>query len=174
MIRMIVVDISKCTGCRRCETACSFYHSGKVSNRSSRIKVLSIYETGLDAPVVCQQCKERYCLKCPVDAISIGDFGQIIVSPTICTLCGACERNCPIGAIELFNGIIYVCDLCGGEPKCVEACTENALSFKRDNERPSLEGFKRNSLKKTPSEKRFLFIQTLGTKLRKQWGKKDV
>jgi len=171
---MIVVDLSKCTGCRRCETVCSFYHSGKVSNRISRIKVVSIYESGLDAPVVCQQCKERYCLNCPVEAISLGKLGQIIVSPTICTLCGACERNCPIGAIELFNGIVYVCDLCGGEPKCVEACTEKAITFEPNSKRPSLARFKQQTVKKTPSEKRFFLIQTLGAKLRKQWGKKDA
>ena len=72
---MIKVDISKCTGCKKCETVCAFVHSGKVSNRLARIKVLNLYEIGVDAPVACVQCEERYCLLCPEDAISVGPHG---------------------------------------------------------------------------------------------------
>ena len=62
-------------------------------------------------------------------AIQVDSLGQIIVSPTLCTACGTCEILCPIGAIELFEEIPLVCDLCGGDPRCVQACTLDALHF---------------------------------------------
>ena len=168
---MIKIDISKCTGCKRCETACAFHHTGKVNNHLARIKVVNIYESGIDSPVVCQQCKERYCLSCPSNAITIGSLGQVIMSPTNCTLCGACEKKCPIGAIEIFNDIVYVCDLCGGNPKCVLACTEGAITFEPQTKHISLAEHKKVSRNKTPSEKRFNYVVKLGESLQEVWRK---
>ena len=166
---MIRIDISKCTGCRRCETACAFYHSSKINNHLSRIKVLNLYDIGIDSPIVCQQCRERYCLKCSVNAISLGSHGQVIISPTICTLCGACEKNCPIGAIEIFDEIVYVCDLCGGNPKCIEACTEGAIFLDEKTKHPSFAEIKEEVRNLNPSEKRFNFVQKMGRELREKW-----
>lgn len=164
---MIRVDVSKCTGCRRCETACAFFHTGKVSNRLARIKVVNLYESGIDGPVVCAQCKERYCMDCPVNALTIGSEGQIVYSPTGCVLCGTCETHCPIGAIEVFNECVYVCDLCGGRPKCVEACTEGAITYDPDGD-VSLEGLEKPE-KMSPDQKRHNYIRTQGEELRRTW-----
>jgi carbon-monoxide dehydrogenase iron sulfur subunit len=174
---MICVDIAKCTGCRTCEVVCAFFHTGKVGKYLSRIKAVNIYETGIDGPVVCQQCEEKFCMECPVDALSIGNNGQIVHSPTLCILCGACERNCPIGAIEIFGEYVYVCDLCGGNPKCVKACPEGALQYNPDktvslNYIKEMENKYKNKDKdenKTPSEKRHYYIKEKGSKLRKIW-----
>jgi carbon-monoxide dehydrogenase iron sulfur subunit len=171
---LIKVDLTKCTGCRRCETACAFFHTGKINHHLSRIKVLNLYETGIDGPVVCKQCQQRYCLRCPVNALAIGSLGQLIVSPTVCTLCGACEKNCPIGAIEIFDEIVYVCDFCGGRPKCVEACTEQAIVFDENEERPSLAEIKAETKKMYPSQKRQFYLNKLGTAVRKQWRKENA
>ncbi|MHA2200554.1 MAG: 4Fe-4S dicluster domain-containing protein [Candidatus Thorarchaeota archaeon] len=169
---MIQVDLNKCTGCRSCETACSFFRTGKVSRHLSRIKVMHIYETGIDGPVVCIQCDERYCMSCPESALKSGDLDQVIASPTICTRCGACVTKCPIGAIELFNDIIYVCDLCGGRPKCIEACTEGAIQFRPNPPKGrSLSTIKTQTKGMNPSEKRRLYIEQLGAKVREKWRK---
>jgi len=56
---MIRVDLSRCTGCRRCEAACAFFHTGRINPELARLKVVHLYETGIDGPVVCQQCEER-------------------------------------------------------------------------------------------------------------------
>lgn len=168
---MIRIDPSKCTGCQRCETACSFFHTGRINNHLARIKVLNLYESGLDSPVVCVQCKERYCLICPDDALRLGKRGQVIVSPTLCSSCGICEKACPIGALEIFKKIVYVCDLCGGKPKCVEACTEGAIIFAPDiSDRFSLEDIKKETARMNPSQKRHFYVKKVGSKAREKRG----
>lgn len=169
---MIKVDISRCTGCRRCETTCAFVHTGRVSNRLARIKVLNIYETGIDGPVVCAQCQERTCLQsCPEQAISIGAEGQVYVSPTVCKLCGVCQKSCPIGAIEIFDDLVFVCDLCGGEPRCVSACTEAALSYQPGSaESVTLKPYMDESKRLSPGEKRLHFLQSQAIEVRSAWG----
>jgi Fe-S-cluster-containing hydrogenase component 2 len=154
--------------------ACSFFHTGKVSNRLARIKVLNLYEWGIDGPVVCIQCEEKYCLKCPEEALSLGSMGQIVVSPTVCNLCGVCEKACPIGAIEIFEDIVYVCDLCGGKPKCVEACTEGAIIFAKGEQGPSLESIRKDTNKMSPSQKRLYYLKKLGADLRDKWSRKHA
>lgn len=170
---MIKVDIEKCTGCRRCETACAFFHTGRVNPGLSRIKVLHIYEIGIDGPVLCNQCQERYCLACPENALTLGKDGQVICSPTCCNLCGACEQSCPIGAIQIFGEFVYVCDLCGGRPKCVEACTENAIRYDpRSEKRPSLKAFRTQTKGQTPVQKQRNCLEKQGEILRKKWEKR--
>jgi carbon-monoxide dehydrogenase iron sulfur subunit len=169
---LIQVDLNKCTGCKKCEVACAFFHTGKVGNHLARIKVLNLYETGIDGPVVCVQCKERYCLSCPEEALSLGPSGQVMVSPTVCSMCGVCEKACPIGAIEIFDDIVYVCDLCGGKPKCVEACTEGALSFVNGDEKGlSLNTVKTRTRKMSPNQKRQFYLKRLGVSLREKWSR---
>ena len=166
---MIQLDISKCTGCRMCETACTMYHTGRVNRNMARISVVNLYQIGIDGPIVCLQCKERYCLDCPSNAITLGNQGQIVVSPTLCTLCGKCERNCPIGAIQIFNDIVYVCDLCGGSPKCVEVCTEGAIIYNPKFKSLSFSSIKAGVKNMNPSEKQKHYIETLGRDVRSNW-----
>jgi Fe-S-cluster-containing hydrogenase component 2 len=165
---MIRVELSRCTGCRRCEAACAFFHTGRINPELARIRVTNLYESGVDGPIVCQQCRERYCLACPESALSLGPQGEVICSPTSCTLCGSCEKACPIGAVTIFRGFVYVCDLCGGDPKCVAACTEKALVYERGI-RPSLREFRRETRGMNPQEKRRHALIRWAESLRKDW-----
>jgi Fe-S-cluster-containing hydrogenase component 2 len=167
---MITLELEKCSGCMRCEVHCSFFHSGKVGRCGARIRTVKIEETGIDYPVVCQHCQERYCTKCPEKAIEVGPFGQIIVSPTLCTACGTCETMCPIGAIELYEEIPYVCDLCGGDPRCVKACTMDAIHFEPEViETVSLKEFKKGTRGLKPAEKRLRYATKCSQYLRDMW-----
>jgi Fe-S-cluster-containing hydrogenase component 2 len=167
---MIRFDVSKCSGCRRCEVNCSFFHSGKVGRNGSRIKVVKIEDEGVDFPAVCQQCQERYCTKCPESAIAIGHMGEIVVTPTLCTACGVCESRCPIGAIEIFNGIPYVCDLCGGDPRCVRQCNLGAIVFEpKVTEAVSLKEMGKESRRLSPEAKRLYFARAASQNMRNCW-----
>ncbi|WP_300459385.1 4Fe-4S dicluster domain-containing protein [Desulfobacula sp.] len=167
---MLIIDPSKCSGCRRCETQCSFYHSGKTGHFGARIKVEKIEIKGIDFPVVCHQCQEHYCTGCPQKAISITDRGSIEVSPTLCNLCGTCETLCPIGAIEIYNDIPYVCDLCGGTPRCVDACEMDAISYDPEIKQTlSLKSFKKQTKKMTPAMKRHKYANQATEKMRTDW-----
>jgi Fe-S-cluster-containing hydrogenase component 2 len=149
---------------------CSFFHSGKIGRCGARIKVVKVEEIGIDYPLVCQQCSERYCTKCPEKAIQIGPLGQVIVSPTLCTACGTCEILCPVGAIELYEEIPLVCDLCGGDPRCVKACTLDAIHYDADlTDAVSLKEFKKTSRGLSPEEKRLRYAMTLSRGLRDSW-----
>ena len=168
---MIRIDAGLCTGCRCCEAACAFHHTGSGGRVLSRIRVVNLYEVGVDAPVVCQQCAERACLACPEESLTLGSLGQVVVSPTLCSECGACSRSCPIGAIEAVDGIPYVCDLCGGDPRCVAACTQGAITFAPgEGGTASLAAFKPGSERLAPSQKRARFVRALGESVRAAWG----
>jgi Fe-S-cluster-containing hydrogenase component 2 len=80
-----------------------------------------------------------------------------------------CEKACPIGALEIFNKIVYVCDLCGGKPKCIEACTEGAITFVTEEvEHISLADAKKETAKMNPSQKRHFYIKKIGPTARKR------
>jgi Fe-S-cluster-containing hydrogenase component 2 len=167
---MIRVDLSRCTGCRSCEAACSFFHTGAVLRDVARIRVTHLYALGVDGPVTCVQCKERYCLSCSEKALRIGPGGQVIASPSLCTACKKCAKACPIGAVEVHRGVAHVCDLCGGAPRCVEACTEGALFYNEGGaETVSLEAVARGAKRLNPSEKRRRFVAEKGEILRRSW-----
>jgi len=167
---MLLIDASKCSGCRRCETHCSFYHSGKTGHHGSRIKVEKVEMIGLDFPVVCHQCKEHYCTRCPQKAISVTKRGSIEVSPTLCDLCGLCEKLCPVGAIEIYNDIPQVCDLCGGNPRCVIACEMDAIRLDPTlSQNVSLAPLKKKTAQLSPAEKRHQRARQEGKILREGW-----
>jgi Fe-S-cluster-containing hydrogenase component 2 len=97
---------------------------------------------GVEVPHLCSQCMDYPCVEsCPVDALSTDpDYGAVIVDRETCTSCGACITACP-GAVPYMHpgdNKATICDLCGGEPKCVEVCVEagyNALTIV--NEEPN-------------------------------------
>jgi len=77
---------------------------------------------------------------------------------------------CPIGAIELYEEIPLVCDLCGVDPRCVKACTLDAIHYERDvTGAISLKEFKKASRGLSPEEKRLRYAMTLSRELRDSW-----
>lgn len=142
-----------CSGCRRCEIACSLHHEGKIWPESSRIKVF-MYVPGVEIPQLCFQCEDYPCIEaCPVEALSVDtQTGAVKVDASKCTECGLCVKACPakVPFSHPEESHIVICDLCSGKPKCVEACQEgrwNALTLV-----PTKRIASRKTLAKTPTE----------------------
>jgi len=127
----ISIDYKKCIGCRMCELVCVFSRDREFNPRRARIRVLINEREGIYAPLICTQCKE--CLSvCNRDALSWDEkVGVVRVDAKKCNGCGLCIEACPQGAIFLdpVSGIVNICDLCNGDPQCVEWCTEEVLKY---------------------------------------------
>ncbi len=131
--KILTVDPLKCTGCRDCEIACSLKHACVNNPAKSRIRVLKWKQPDQFLPVSCQHCDEAPCLQaCPKEAISREDGPRgVVIDYTRCVGCRACFYACPFGAMQFDGdrGRPFKCNLCDGEPLCVEICADNALGY---------------------------------------------
>ena len=149
--KIIHSNADACTGCKICEMVCSLTHEKTgINPKNSRIRIMENSEKGIYIPVVCQLCKDIPCVEaCPESALSQDErTGAIIVADDICSACGLCIEACEYDAIFLHpdRKIACVCDLCGGEPKCVEYCLQDALLFTTQEEHET--GQKSKTVKK--------------------------
>ena len=130
-MKVLVRNADKCTGCRLCELACSFGHTGLFKPSVARIKVSLFTKEGYSVPLVCQQCSKAACMEvCEPGAISKNErTGALSIDLEKCTGCKQCLMACPYGGMgydEAADNPI-ACDFCGGEPQCVEFCQSGAL-----------------------------------------------
>lgn len=129
--RVLTADPKKCTGCRACEIACSMKHAQVSNPVRSRIRVVHLESAQQFLPLACQQCEDAPCLEaCPQEAIS-RDGGQVVIDYAKCVGCRTCFYACPFGAMKFDadRGRPFKCDLCGGQPLCVDICEDNALAY---------------------------------------------
>ena len=128
----ISADLQKCTGCGTCELICAIKRENVYSPRYSRIKILRLFRL-VNLAVVCRQCKDAPCVvSCPQDClVQSENSGVILVDESKCDCCGWCMEACPYGAITVNpeTETVMICDLCDGNPQCVEWCPEEALGF---------------------------------------------
>ncbi len=131
--RIVFANADLCTGCSLCELACADARESVVGKEFSRIRIDSMPEINAWFPVVCMQCAAPPCVTiCPSRARSKDPAsGAILIDADSCSGCGQCILACPIGypTIHPVDGVAFGCDLCSGEPVCVEACTTGALEF---------------------------------------------
>lgn len=136
-MKIIVFDLSKCTGCRLCEIVCAVKHEGVSSPLFSRIKMLKRYEA-VFAPARCRQCEEPICvIACPLNAISKDKMlGIIKIDHDKCRGCKVCMELCPYGGIYMhpIKRKVMACDLCDRDPECVKVCSGKALSYIEEHE----------------------------------------
>jgi len=132
-MKILSIDISRCTGCRACEYACSFVHSGAFNRWNSRITISHFLDDFIFIPSVCTQCEEAYCVSvCPTQALTKNrETGVVEFDPNKCIVCKQCVIACPWGSIKLNHTgrEIIKCDLCGGDPECVKVCQAKALEY---------------------------------------------
>ncbi len=131
-MNVLTIQPHKCTGCMRCELACSYKQTGFFQPARSVIRVAALESHTSYAPYTCVQCDEGWCMTaCPVDAINISAAAakQILVDQ--CVGCKLCTIACPYGTIfyDAETGKAVKCDLCGGDPACVAACPTDAIGW---------------------------------------------
>lgn len=127
------MHLERCTGCGQCVMACSFAQTEEFSPVDARLRLLRWEEYCLTVPIVCAQCEDAPCqVACPEGAISRSpECGAMVVDEEKCTACELCIEACPTESISMDRqaGVAAKCDLCGGQPACVEVCFPGALRF---------------------------------------------
>jgi Fe-S-cluster-containing hydrogenase component 2 len=141
-MKVVFVDPDRCLGCRNCERVCSFQDSGGFKRKDANIWVQIDLDTRSIFTMTCQQCETALCLEiCPAVAIRRDPETQaIVVDEAACVGCKMCVHACPFGCIH-FEGrrrIAAKCDLCSGDPKCVQNCMARALHYGDINELAAL------------------------------------
>lgn len=131
--KFISVDPSKCTGCGICEYACTLEKGESIWNPlRSRIRVIRMTPL-FNFALACRFCEDAPCVKaCPEKALVQSEkTGILMVKDKQCKGCDWCIQACPHGGIVLHpdTGVVIACDFCEGDPKCKEACPEEALEI---------------------------------------------
>ncbi|GAB6154628.1 hypothetical protein JCM17380_33780 [Desulfosporosinus burensis] len=138
-MKKLLIDNKLCSGCRICESICSYNKLREKFNRKkAAIKVVVQGELGeINKPVVCRHCKNAKCFEvCPADAFYTHDVtGALLIDSTKCIGCGLCAQECPFGAIFLHEEleVPIKCDLCNGDPLCVKYCVPGAIKYEDEN-----------------------------------------
>ena len=129
--RFVASDPEKCIGCKICEYVCSAEKEKAFNPLLSRIRTVRIKPTN-NIAIACRLCEDAPCVHaCPRDALEQSEEkGIILIDEEKCTGCGWCIEACDFGAITLHpeRRVVMACDLCGGDPRCVQYCPkEGAL-----------------------------------------------
>jgi Fe-S-cluster-containing dehydrogenase component len=151
----VLVDTTRCVGCRSCEAACAEAHHLPIPDISdesvfekkrdttvSQWTVVNRFETEKGQVFVkkqCMHCNQPGCVSaCLVKAMKKRKEGPVTWD-TNCMGCRYCMASCPFDMpkFEYHSATprIMKCTLCwerleeGKKPACVENCPEEALTF---------------------------------------------
>jgi len=152
----VLVDTTRCIGCRACERACAEAHGlpvpdvandGALESRrdttESRWTVVNRFETSKGEVFVkkqCMHCWQPACgAACLTNAMYKTRTGPVIWRESKCMGCRYCMVSCPFEMpkfeYDSWNPKIQKCTLCwerqqeGLGPACVDACPTDALAF---------------------------------------------
>jgi formate dehydrogenase beta subunit len=152
----ILVDTTRCIGCRACEVACGEEHDLLVPDvlndgaleehrltSPEQWTIVNKYETEKGDVFVkrqCMHCFQAACASaCPTEAMYKTENGPVIWRGSKCIGCRYCMVSCPFDMPKFeyheWNPKIQKCTMCferleaGEKPACVEACPTDALMF---------------------------------------------
>jgi Fe-S-cluster-containing hydrogenase component 2 len=123
----------KCIACDMCAQACSLSKLERVQPAAACIKITrdtSEYLGGMRCSV-CDISNDRACVDaCPQEALVYDETADVVrFVEELCTDCGNCLEACPHVHIDAVSRRIMICDLCDGDPLCVQWCPEGALTW---------------------------------------------
>ncbi|MDR0467018.1 MAG: 4Fe-4S dicluster domain-containing protein [Deltaproteobacteria bacterium] len=134
-MRYLFAQRANCTGCRACEYACSQYHDKDATRPAASRILIRRYKSIVDVPIICWHCEDAPCVKsCPTSPQAIKkDRATNIISyiddkTCLGAKCNKCIEACPAKYLRRHpdTGRPMFCDLCGGDPQCVNACEQMA------------------------------------------------
>lgn len=151
----MLVDTSKCTGCRSCMIGCNKWNElpidvnkfkaveeGRPRFSSTRwVDVVfnrhngdggSIQENWLYTRYSCMHCTDAACIKvCPVGAIEHSELGTVDINPRRCIGCNYCIANCTFNVIgfDRARNIARKCTFCSDRliQGMIPACAQACL-----------------------------------------------
>jgi len=152
----VLVDTTRCIGCRSCEVACSvtngnFVPDVNTDNALEKIRdtsdkqwtVVNRFKTGKGDVFVkrqCMHCWQPACVAaCLVNAMYKTREGPVTWNGDKCMGCRFCMISCPFdipkAEYHSWNPRIMKCSMCyerlqeGKKPACVDACPTDTLMF---------------------------------------------
>lgn len=154
----MLVDASRCMGCRGCQAACKQWNqlpaeettfTGSYENPphfSSRTWLKVAFREHEDngevnwrmAKLGCMHCSDAACMQsCPTGAIYYTERRTVAIDYDKCIACNYCVANCPFNVMGLDRdlNVSRKCTFCydrvtnGLKPACVTACTTDSLQY---------------------------------------------
>ena len=152
----VLVDTTRCIGCRSCERACSVAHDLPVPDiehdgalaavrdtSETQWTVVNRFETSKGEVFVKKQCLHCWQPACAAACLTNAMYktrtGPVIWRQSKCMGCRYCMVSCPFDIPKFeyhsWNPKIQKCTLCaerladGQRPACVESCPTDALIF---------------------------------------------
>ncbi|NOY05041.1 MAG: 4Fe-4S dicluster domain-containing protein [Chlorobi bacterium] len=152
----VLVDTTRCIGCRTCEEACAEAHGlpvpedldedieGVVRTTSEKqwtvVNAFTVDDEEIYVKRQCMHCNQPACASaCLVKAMYKTEEGPVIWREDRCMGCRYCMISCPFDVPKFeYNSTvprIQKCTMCwerqqkGEIPACVENCPEEALTF---------------------------------------------
>jgi Fe-S-cluster-containing hydrogenase component 2 len=137
-MKVIFVELDRCLACRNCERVCSFQEAGGFRRENSNIWVQIDLEKRSIFTMTCLQCETAFCLEvCPTKGLMRDpNTSAVVVDEADCVGCKMCVAACPFGSVHFENKrkVAAKCNLCHGDPKCVQNCMPGALHYSDIND----------------------------------------